>query len=486
MNSPLTEKLLPNLSKEESCASLKLSNGSSISECTFNFTNSIVGAGALGVGSAFAASGGLISIISLLSVALLAKISLDLIISLTISMGGGNISYEELGNISYGVSGRVAVLLCKALYSFGCLVAYIIVIKDNFGAGLGHIAYGDNFFVEDNDDIETWVQSFLREDKVVVSLLSILLILPLCFHRDIAPLAKFSALGMLSIVVITFIVIHLYMINPVDKSTGNDIVERWFEVRSGYMQSLGTFVFSFVCHNTVNLAYESLDAPVQNITGWKQVSLFSILISTSISLTLGLFVYMTFWEETGSDIFDQYPPSLSIDTAKILLCVNMVLTFPLPFFTCREMLIVIFSDLNCFFSSEANTVGINLSADQESNYPESLEDSALSTNIELKDTMLKKWTIPGEDRQLILPCHVLCTIGLWGTITFLAVIAPSLGDVLDLVGCATGTPIAFILPAVFSLKLVGYTKKAMLILFCGTVIAILGTYFSLVQLFKDT
>merc|ERR1712125_234144 len=29
-----------------------------------------------------------------------------------------------------------------------------------------------------------------------------------------------------------------------------------------------------------------------------------------------------------------------IDTAKLLLCITMIFTFPLPFFTCRELLIL--------------------------------------------------------------------------------------------------------------------------------------------------
>ena len=52
---------------------------------TFNFTNSIIGAGAMGLGGAFAASGGLISVICLVGFAYLMKLSLDLIVDLSSS-----------------------------------------------------------------------------------------------------------------------------------------------------------------------------------------------------------------------------------------------------------------------------------------------------------------------------------------------------------------------------------------------------------------
>merc|ERR1711957_805748 len=45
---------------------------------TLNFTNSIIGAGAMGLGGAFAASGGGISVIMLIGFAYLTKKSLDL------------------------------------------------------------------------------------------------------------------------------------------------------------------------------------------------------------------------------------------------------------------------------------------------------------------------------------------------------------------------------------------------------------------------
>ena len=44
--------------------------------------------------------------------------------------------------------GRVLVMACKFSYSFGCLVAYIVVIKDNCGPALRGLLFGK----DNNDD----------------------------------------------------------------------------------------------------------------------------------------------------------------------------------------------------------------------------------------------------------------------------------------------------------------------------------------------
>jgi len=91
----------------------------------------------------------------------------------------------------------------------------------------------------------------------------------------------------------------------------------------------------------------------------------------------------------------------------------------------------------------------------------------------------------GGDRPLKLPYHVAVSIGLWAITTTLAIVAPNLGDVLNLVGCATGTVIAFILPSLFSFKLKGYSHTAMLLLVVGGLVGMVGTFFRTKQLIKD-
>jgi len=258
---------------------------------------------------------------------------------------------------------------------------------------------------------------------------------------------------------------------------------------------MGTFVFTFVCQNTVFLAYDSIDPSVRSLETWKKVSFYSILISTIVSLTVGIFVYITFWQDTPSDIFQIYPSSLAVDCAKLLLSITMLLTCPLPFFTCREMIIVMITDMYDYVKSfnRSNSIDLEIpliSRDDvrvdrviEEHSPDPL------AKLEPQDTIQPRtsytFLIPGSSRQLILPYHALLTFLLWATVTTLAILIPTLGDVLDLVGSATGTAIAFILPALFSLKIIGFTFEGLFLLIIGGVVGCIGTAFSMKKLVYD-
>ena len=278
--------------------------------------------------------------------------------------------------------------------------------------------------------------------------------------------------------------------------------------------SWGTFVFTFVSQHTVNLAFESLKPEIRTVETWKQVSSWSILVATTISLTVGVVVYMTFWDSTQSDLFNMYPPMRVVDVAKMLLCVTMLLTFPLPFFSCRELLIVsiirpLVVDNNTLLETEiSGDLAEPLLTDEDrADNPATVtpgDDSADSTSVIFEDprdrvnvccqtilscfkTVTEDFSvmIPGEEKQLSLPFHLTLSVVFWGLSTYLAIVSPNLGDILDLVGAASGTGMAFILPGLLSFKLQGRTRLALFILVVGGAVGSGGTACSLKKLVAD-
>jgi amino acid permease len=267
------------------------------------------------------------------------------------------------------------------------------------------------------------------------------------------------------------------------------------------LDSLGTFVFTYVSQHTVHLVFDSLKPNLKTISNWKKISACALSTASVLSLSVGIFVYMTFWQATESDIFQIYPESLwQIDVAKLLLCVTMLLTFPLPFFTCRELLVVTFVHPFCkeeLDEEEEETEQLEndlqeplLASNQQEDNASAAVDADMSIVSEISRVVQlaatpKHWLMPDDNRQLVLVGHVIVTVKLWIVVTCLAIAAPSLGDVLDLVGCATGTIIAFILPALLSFSIEGYSHLALLILLVGGAVGTVGTFFSLKKLFLD-
>jgi amino acid permease len=324
------------------------------------------------------------------------------------------------------------------------------------------------------------------------------------------PLAFTSLVSVASMIMIVAIVIYIYFDCPDVRQPGGTFYENWLEIRPGVLDNLGTFVFTFVSQHTVHLVFASLKPKLQTVKNWKLVSLCSLFSSATVSLLVGVFVYMTFWQNTKSDIFQIYPESWMIDAAKLLLCITMIGTFPLPFFTCRELLIVTVIHPLCGIDLTSGDATQNPGSDwNEHNLQQPLleddgsvdtsnvnntssaaisDSSSVATDISrriLHTATPKNWLLPDDDRQLQLPGHMGITFKLWLVATGFAVAAPNLGDILDLVGCASGTLIAFIIPALLSFRLEGYSNLAMLIFAVGAIVGTFGTFYSVKKLVVD-
>jgi len=213
------------------------SRGSSVLGATFNFVNSTVGAGCIGYGAAIAGSGGLLSLLTVIFFVILAKLSLDLVIKLAIDTNLTRASYEDLGYIAYGRGGKIAVMVSKGFFTFGCLIAFVVIVKDNFAPAMRNLVHVD--------DVSGW-KMLLLDDKGSAFFLSTAVILPICLLRDVTPLARFSAIKVVMFLFITWIIIYLWKVIPQEESQEGDFYKNWIEVREGYIQSMGTFVFTFV------------------------------------------------------------------------------------------------------------------------------------------------------------------------------------------------------------------------------------------------
>lgn len=436
-----------------------------------------LGAGCIGYGGAIAQSGGLISIFSMLLCAILSKASFDMIIALSLEIKAENSSYEELASHACGFYGMLAVLISKGFFSFGCLVAYIIIVRDNFSPASRHLFGLDK--PERCDAAGLWCWLVLNDDFAAF-ILSATIMLPLSLLRDMTPLASFSALKIFTLVLIVLTLCFLYVETEIPEGGSKHVetnVGHWLSVRPGFIQNMGTFVFTFVAQHTVHLVYQSLWPGVQNIKHWKIVSSLSIAMSSCLALPIGLFAYLKYWEETTSDLFSLYPPQPAVDIARLLLCLTMLLTYPMPLFSFRELIIV---------SLPKHNVKSERAHSNQDDKMRAHESDHLLMKLESKKYHQKNhWLLRGDDHQLHRQYHFVLTVAIWAITLTLALSAPSLGEVLNLVGCLSGSLIAFILPGVISYQMHGYTFVGSTLFTVGVLVGCVGTFFSLVDLMRD-
>ena len=143
-------------------------------------------------------------------------------------------SYENLGFEAYGSIGRLVVIISKGLYSFGCLVAYVVIVKDNFSFALVHLLYGDN----DGDGVKTsLLKSALSNQNFVTIFLCSTVMLPLSLLREVKPLERFSALKISVVLMIAAIVIYLFA-TPENgqQALEGRFVDHWLFIHDGFFE----------------------------------------------------------------------------------------------------------------------------------------------------------------------------------------------------------------------------------------------------------
>ena len=212
------------------------------------------------------------------------------------------------------------------------------------------------------------------------------------------------------------------------------------------LHSLGTFVFFFVAHNCAHISYDTLREDIRDIKHWKQVTTIEVLLCIFLCICMGFSVYMTFWDNTTSIMLQLYPVTRAVNFVKVLVCIFSVFTIPMNFFAAREMVIMCFPSL-----------------------PPIMDEFGNKRRAE--------WWLMG-DRQMIGPLHFGISLVKWFIITLLAILAPSLNDVLNVGGCICGTMIGFILPSLFYFRIKGYGHEALFMITVGTAMGTVGTFFA--------
>jgi len=410
----------------------------------FLITSSTLGGGTVGLGSAIAKSGGAIALLAILVVAVLNKYSLDLLVALMAeSHDPPAFTYESLGFVTFGEKGRLTVIFSNSLYSLGVLVASLKILQDNCSVAVSHLFYGYSY---DSDGSKKNLEEIFSNEYLTTIFFATTCILPLRLFRDLGPLERFSEIKVIVLVLIVATVIYLYTTN--DDEGEPNFVEHWLVVHHSALQSVGTFFFVFVAQYDVHLVYQAMK-PSQK-QHYEKASTLGTAMNTAIVLFMGYPVYMTFWEETSSSIFLLYPASKAVDLCRCFLCIVVVLTYPFAFLVVREELVAL------------------LYSDENSQYPCSDD--------------LNSIFLPGSDRQLKLGYHIAFTVVLWCTTLVLALKASSLGAVLNLAGCATGTLMSCILPALFSYKMRGHTMLGTVLFLLGGSVGLVGTIYSILTL----
>lgn len=311
---------------EEDNVQIHASQRSSVCGAGFNFINSIVGAGIIGIPFAIQQCGFGLGLVMLFFVGFLINRSLLMLIDCGIKCG--KLDLEELTNHVLGSRGYFVALAVMFMFSYGAQIAYLIVVGDTVPLVAEMLSPG----------------SLLANRTFVMLTSSTLIILPLCLMRDLSSLARTSFLSVMSVLLLIAIIAarapNAARVQHIEKAPLSLANSRLFV-------GIATMSFAYVSQHNCFLVFRSLQQPT--FANWKKVAHGSILFSLGLSLLIGLSGYLSFSEDVKADVLNNFPTTGSFAYLYLLnVCLFLSSLIPTEFIDSSTS-IPLFSSFHNFY-----------------------------------------------------------------------------------------------------------------------------------------
>ncbi|KAG5366034.1 Vacuolar amino acid transporter 2 [Yarrowia sp. B02] len=354
-----------------------------------NMANSIIGAGIIGQPYAVHESGLIAGILLLVGLTFLIDWTIRLIV-VNAKLSGTD-TYQATCRKCFGKTGLIAISLAQGCFAFGGSIAFCVIIGDTIPHVLGAL-FPSLLGGEDSGP------SILVNRQFIIVVCTCLISYPLALNKNIAHLAKASALALVSMLVIVILVIvRGPQLAPEYKGTFDGHA---LSISSGLFQGVSVISFAFVCHHNSLLIYDSLKRPTMD--RFATVTHWSTGVSMVACLAMGVGGFIIFVDKTKGNVLNNFPASdVMANVARFCFGFNMLTTLPLEIFVCREVFTTYF------------------------------------------------W--PGDEFRWTR--HIVTTTVMMLTAMCVALITCNLGVILELVGATSACVMAYILPPLCYLKL---------------------------------
>lgn len=222
--------------------------------------------------------------------------------------------FEDVAGHYLGNTGYYAVLLFMWVFSYGAMVAYLVIVGDTIPVVL-----------------QLLFNASSPNRNLITILLSVAVVLPLCLLRDLSSLSWTS---MLSVIADTLLIIIIVVASPIEANIEH-IKPNIDFVNSSLFAGVGTISFAFVCQHNSFLMFKSLE--VQTYANWSIVASLSVGFSYFLCLIFGLSGYLSFAESTKGDLLTNFPDSnVPVNISRLLLGITMLFTYPMECYVSRH------------------------------------------------------------------------------------------------------------------------------------------------------
>lgn len=245
--------------------------GSAMLWAALNCTNSILGAGLMGIPYAVAQAGLIPGCAILVLVAVLSDWSVNMLIRSGRMVGAG--SYQEMMHRAFGPVGAGLSAAFQVVFAFGCMCAYLVIIADNLTRVIGHYLPA----------------SVLRQRQLLILAGNALILCPLSMARNVTFLGGAASLSVGG---------NLLIVLAVALQRGQEALAGSYRLfGGGLVRSVTVVSFSFVCHHNTFLIRESIESKSARV--FSVVTTVSVAFSLLVSLLLSVPAYLHFGQATN-------------------------------------------------------------------------------------------------------------------------------------------------------------------------------------------
>jgi len=266
---------------------------SSMPSSVFNLTNTIIGAGVLSLPAAFGISGLLLGIFLLLLIFCLSILSVIFLVKVTKHAGGAGSSYREIAGLCFGKKGMIISDICLFLSCFGALCFYLDIISDLI---VPLVTYWTGREAEVD-----------RQRDLVLAIVSVIL-MPIISIRSLHHFRYSSFFSLLAVIYLMFVVVFRSTESLSDRNIDWRCTETsclsWANFTLDLFGAIPIITFAFTCQMNIFPIFEELLHPTpKRMTG---VSVWSLSIAAVSYLIVGVFGYMTFFDDVDGNILLNY------------------------------------------------------------------------------------------------------------------------------------------------------------------------------------
>lgn len=306
----------------------------------FALLTTCIGAGTLSLPYAFMKGGLIFSAIVFVAIMVMAIVIGFMLLEskhLVESMGSKAAinNYADLGEFSFGVIGKLVMLLVVAVFLLLTLIAYMIYARDQLE---GIVNFIINKGCKDDDDCRAMWYSSLGNQAILMCI-AFLPLFPLLLLKSFTPLQYTNTLSIISVLFIALMVtikslssIHHHEL-PAINDEGE--VESWPLDTASALTCVSYCSLAFLFHfNLFGIEAElkqNLHKKIQSIV------VISVATAFAIYMFVAVFGYIEFRSCTYSDVMKNYPAEdgLAI-AARLALFFTLIFSYPVLMNPCRD------------------------------------------------------------------------------------------------------------------------------------------------------